>query len=908
MRKVFYTNIVPCLVLLLSIVLLNPQGAYSQRVQINLQVAPPFSPFLSTYVTNPSKVFLSVQHIDYTNHDPIRLKLKVDMTADNGISFITKPNFHPSRPIVLSAPGQVVQILPQDLYKYIDITNVSYTGIDLQAILAGGVFPEGNYNLCIQAFDYDNNTKLSADAQACKYFPVNYADPPQLLLPLCNDTVTALGIQQLNFTWLPVSAPGASVEYDFILKEMPSLVNVSPSDLMQNDAFPILYEQKYLRNSTLNYNAAMPALKTGKFYVWQVRASDPAKAVFMKNLGRSPVCKFYYKPLKIILPFIPVVKTDNTVDGSKDNNPNGPPVNAPQLIFPKSEYPACEVQALYLSWLGAYGVPGIKYELRIKEWDQSVNAPDQIMKSVAFPTVLSKRDLTNTYYLLDENGPRLQAGKKYIWQIRAYDDAHLGNYKNGGYSEIYVFDYVQQAGDASWVPLLKPECGNFITPLSPQLVTFKWGECKFNFENKRAITYTFQLVELPAQMDVTTYFNAPHPNILFERPIGAQNSYDLSATDLTLTVGKSYGWRIVSKAVNNTVELKSKPCSFIYDYSGQMRATQLLSPENNSMLRSIPQFTWKAAEGLPQNSSVYYMLRVYPIQAMQTAEQAASLKKVVFEQRLNFDQHSFELTPELQKMIQLNQSYAWQVKCYFKDKVHHSSPVWKFTYSGFSKMEITQPMINKEQVLHYNSVLLNGVDSTYLFQWIRVASDQLTVDKCQLTIAEQEAGQTPEQALKNNISANYFWVSAADKSHILISDKLKKNANYVMQAKAFNFEANHWIDSTTLYQFKTPGDASQVAIAFPQSINFKVDTIKTIPNGRSVLLSFAPNTTNACAGYYISKRTANGTWDICSGLITGGYFTDNKAVAGTTCFYKFIGLLKDGTYVDSNKSFELNIR
>src|SRR4051812_21248326 len=76
--------------------------AQGNEVMVTVQVLPPYSPYLSTYVDQPNKVLLTLVNNSGQAQD---LKLWVKISGDNGVSMTTAAAFNPSQPIHLEATG-----------------------------------------------------------------------------------------------------------------------------------------------------------------------------------------------------------------------------------------------------------------------------------------------------------------------------------------------------------------------------------------------------------------------------------------------------------------------------------------------------------------------------------------------------------------------------------------------------------------------------------------------------------------------------------------------------------------------------------------------------------------------------------------------------------------------------------
>src|SRR5437016_5745203 len=75
-----------CLLLLLG---LHAQG----QLTTNLQVLPPYSPYLSDYTSRQNAMIVSITNM---SAQPMSIYFSGSVTGDNGVSAFTKQNFKPS--------------------------------------------------------------------------------------------------------------------------------------------------------------------------------------------------------------------------------------------------------------------------------------------------------------------------------------------------------------------------------------------------------------------------------------------------------------------------------------------------------------------------------------------------------------------------------------------------------------------------------------------------------------------------------------------------------------------------------------------------------------------------------------------------------------------------------------------
>ncbi len=281
------------LAVVLFIVMYLPLYLVAQnQVMVTTLVTPPYSPYLSTYVDQPNKVRLTLVN---TTNQPQDLKLWIRISGDNGISVTTSSTFRPAQPLHLDGVGtgistKSIDFTSEETRGYFDDRNVELVGITRAQLIQNQALPEGNYTICVRALDYNTGQPRSMDG--CSTFPIYYIDPPVAQQPFCGNTLTALTPQFILFSWTPPATAPGGIQYEFTLKEVPN--NMNPADVIKNNVFPVIYNTTQTGANTLVYSVALPALTTGKKYVWRVKCISPNNSVQFKNGGFSEPCWFNY--------------------------------------------------------------------------------------------------------------------------------------------------------------------------------------------------------------------------------------------------------------------------------------------------------------------------------------------------------------------------------------------------------------------------------------------------------------------------------------------------------------------------------------------------------------------------------------------------------------------------------------
>src|SRR5690606_8203109 len=154
--------------------------------------------------------------------------------------------------------------------------------------------PEGDYQICLQAYDYTTLALRSQpEPMGCSNpFTVQFVQPPYLISPQCAQELPYLIVQNIVFTWAPpvTFINPALLSYEFRLVEVPQ--GMTAIQAMQSTTIPVVSQTTMFNNFL--YNALMPPLVSGREYAWRVKVSDLSGATLFSNNGESEICEFRY--------------------------------------------------------------------------------------------------------------------------------------------------------------------------------------------------------------------------------------------------------------------------------------------------------------------------------------------------------------------------------------------------------------------------------------------------------------------------------------------------------------------------------------------------------------------------------------------------------------------------------------
>lgn len=273
------------LLVLLASVLTRDVAA---QVIVTINMPPPYSPVLSDYRSDPTRVIITLTNTT-SNSYRIRLSGYAENTG-GGARIDTRDDA--SVPAITLGGLQTRTLSGRDLSLF-DPSAVRFTGTDALTIQRTGRLPEGTYEVCIRALNYDNIAEvLSGPTPACAVFTVIYYDPPRVLQPVCESIIETVSPQTINFTWSQTTPPLTNVNYLFTIVEVPS--GRDPYEAFRTRTAPPFFERTLSNQTTFTYSVTEPAMQLGRVYAWRVKAIDPILSAVIRNNGESEVCTFTF--------------------------------------------------------------------------------------------------------------------------------------------------------------------------------------------------------------------------------------------------------------------------------------------------------------------------------------------------------------------------------------------------------------------------------------------------------------------------------------------------------------------------------------------------------------------------------------------------------------------------------------
>ncbi len=278
-------------------------------IGVTLNIIPPYSPQFGTYAEQPGKVILLLKN---NTSSAQTIYLHVNVTGDNGVSLNTIPGTKTTQPIALQ-PNQIFQADINTLRDLFTSTKYVYKGVTQADVFKKNGLPEGNYDICIRAYDYTTNAPLSGDAPlGCRNIQVANLEPPIPIKPMADEELNVLLPQSLIFTWTIPSGAEPGTQYKLRIIEMPDPAK-NINDAYKSATTPTFFETTLMSNVFV-YGPAQPTLVKGRKYAWAVTAIVGPKGTAYKNNGTSEVRGFIFGKQEFLPPVISLIYP---ADGAK---------------------------------------------------------------------------------------------------------------------------------------------------------------------------------------------------------------------------------------------------------------------------------------------------------------------------------------------------------------------------------------------------------------------------------------------------------------------------------------------------------------------------------------------------------------------------------------------------------------
>lgn len=264
------------------------------QIVITTTVTPPFPATTDEMLTFLDQSLITLQNTSPTT--TYTIKLSASLRSNSGVVVETKPEAQPPVGITL-APGQTriySGIELRMMYDNYGEDDFNFQGITAEELLRDPTLPDGSYQLCMQAFDYNTSQPLSLSSPAgCTApFLIVAVDPPILVNPVDQSELMPQVPQAFNINWIPVTIANPDLRYRL---KMIDITNFDQNlyDALDSDNF-LFYSEEDIIGNSIFYGSDKPLLDSGHTYALRVEAYSLTGAINVKNDGKSDVITFTY--------------------------------------------------------------------------------------------------------------------------------------------------------------------------------------------------------------------------------------------------------------------------------------------------------------------------------------------------------------------------------------------------------------------------------------------------------------------------------------------------------------------------------------------------------------------------------------------------------------------------------------
>lgn len=304
LKKHFFQNTLYLLLFVFGIVFmgmgsttLSAQGNFPISIQV--QLAPPFSPYISDY---KNKAIVSFTNRTNTDLD-IYLRGKIE--NDRGQYAQTPPTVYSNTSYHVPAHQTIVIQGFQIDENIFDLNNIQTNlyGDVYDKLFRFGKLPEGFYSFCIYAYTRNDAGEYKAvsnpeDATTCFHFSINYTQPPVILTPMEDQNILPSPNQDLNITWSPPigNLGNSMLVYDLYMVKV--LENQDPNTVMSHViqyGTGTYFKQNNIQLTYYHFNKLTTySLEKGSRYALMVQVRDINNQAVFENNGFSEVRTFTY--------------------------------------------------------------------------------------------------------------------------------------------------------------------------------------------------------------------------------------------------------------------------------------------------------------------------------------------------------------------------------------------------------------------------------------------------------------------------------------------------------------------------------------------------------------------------------------------------------------------------------------
>jgi TANFOR domain-containing protein len=277
------------LISLLGLLSFTDVMAQAYQLSLSINVNPPYSANYTNYFSSLNQISVTIVNSSSTQQS---IYLAGSISTLDGDIFVRTADDQPwPGDALIIPPGPSTTLLTGiDLQPFAENSSIEYGGISPLDI-STGLLPEGDYQVCLRAFDYNNQIPVSAD-HCSNTFTIAYPPPPSLNTPECESNIVRTDPQNILFNWqTPLGIPSiAQPMYRFTIVVLPD--GIDAISALQNATDPVYSVET--SNTSINYGISQPFLQSSRRYAWRVQVYDNNEQIEFQNDGYSEPCTFNY--------------------------------------------------------------------------------------------------------------------------------------------------------------------------------------------------------------------------------------------------------------------------------------------------------------------------------------------------------------------------------------------------------------------------------------------------------------------------------------------------------------------------------------------------------------------------------------------------------------------------------------
>jgi len=285
-------------ILTYSVLLFAFWGQAQNPLDIQIEIFEPYPVELEYYLENADNLYITVSNLTGIDQE---IYYHVRLVGDNGVDIQTLPSVRPMEAIRVPAlrtlfysGNDLQRDFPFQYPEDLDLSGISPEQLDY--ISFNRALPEGNYQLCVTALDW--NTQSPLTFQCSPSFYVSYGDVPFIYMPYDGEEVFVSETNHITIGWEPpftLAPPAGTFQYNLKIIDITD-EPIQDIELLLNNpgVFPVL-DLEGLTTEIYNYDFPPEIeLLEGHQYALRVQAEDISGNYPLANNGFSEISTFWY--------------------------------------------------------------------------------------------------------------------------------------------------------------------------------------------------------------------------------------------------------------------------------------------------------------------------------------------------------------------------------------------------------------------------------------------------------------------------------------------------------------------------------------------------------------------------------------------------------------------------------------